>query len=81
MEKQKTALKVGYYFSLIDCDDAKHIDLENTGIKVKLDNGIYELHRGATFEESQKIDRLMDNSIQHRIDDYRIDKSRGGLTR
>ncbi len=52
MENQKTAMKVGYYFCLIDCDDAKHIDLENTGIKVNLDNGIYELHRGATFEES-----------------------------
>ncbi|MGP1411428.1 MAG: SNF2-related protein [Peptoanaerobacter stomatis] len=63
--KDKIAVKVGYYYAVVDQDKVKDIDLEKTGVRIypKEDNfegEIYPLYRGTTFEESTKIDLLFD---------------------
>lgn len=78
---EKIALKVGYCFCLVDRDEASHIDLVNTGVNVKCDDCIYQLYRGTSFEESQKIDRIMDMNVQYDIEDYRVSNTRELITR
>lgn len=81
MDDNKRALKVGYYFCLVNSDESKHIGLENTGVLVKIDGSVYELYRGTNFEESQKIDQIMDRKTQYGISEYQIEKSKEGMRR
>ncbi|MDO5714789.1 MAG: conjugal transfer protein, partial [Tissierellia bacterium] len=63
--EDKVAVKVGYYYALVDREKTKDIGLEETGSRVypRKDNPqgkVYTLYKGKSFEESQKIDSLFD---------------------
>ena len=73
-QAEKVAVKVGYEFILITKQDSFAIDLEGTGRKVIVDGKEYNLQRGTTFEESTKIDNLIDSGKYEslKIEDYVI---------
>lgn len=54
------AIKAGQEFNLFHDDEAAHVSLVETGSFVNVDGAVYPLMYGATFEESQKIDALLD---------------------
>lgn len=63
--EDKLAVKVGYYYALVDKEKTKDIELEETGIRVypRKENSqgkIYTLYKGKSFEDSRKIDGLFD---------------------
>lgn len=63
--EDKLAVKVGYYYALVDKEKTKDIELEETGIRVypRKENSqgkIYNLYKGKSFEDSKKIDSLFD---------------------
>lgn len=63
--EDKIAVKVGFYYALVDKEKTKDIELEETGIRVyprkKNSQGkIYNLYKGKSFEDSRKIDSLFD---------------------
>ena len=63
--EDKIAVKVGFYYALVDKDKTKDIELEETGIRVypRKENSqgkIYTLYKGKSFEDSKKIDNLFD---------------------
>ncbi|OXZ37395.1 conjugal transfer protein [Finegoldia magna] len=63
--EDKIAVKVGFYYALVDKYKTKDIELEETGIRVypRKENSqgkIYTLYRGKSFEDSRKIDSLFD---------------------
>ncbi|MDU5149985.1 MAG: SNF2-related protein [Anaerococcus prevotii] len=63
--EDKIAVKVGFYYALVDKEKTKDIELEETGIRVypRKENSqgkIYTLYKGKSFEDSRKIDSLFD---------------------
>lgn len=63
--EDKIAVKVGFYYALVDKEKRKDIELEETGIRVypRKENSqgkIYTLYKGKSFEDSRKIDSLFD---------------------
>ena len=63
--EDKIAVKVGYYYALVDREKTKDIELEETGSRVypREDNPqgkVYTLYKGKSFEESRKVDSLFD---------------------
>lgn len=63
--EDKIAVKVGFYYALVDKEKTKDIKLEETGIRVypRKENSqgkIYTLYKGKSFEDSRKIDSLFD---------------------
>ncbi|MGR5590158.1 helicase-related protein [Peptoniphilus grossensis] len=63
--EDKIAVKVGFYYALVDKEKTKDIELEETGIRVYPRKGnsqgkIYTLYKGKSFEDSKKIDSLFD---------------------
>ena len=63
--EDKIAVKVGFYYALVDKEKTKDIELEETGIRVYPRKGnsqgkIYTLYKGKSFEDSRKIDNLFD---------------------
>lgn len=63
--EDKIAVKVGYYYALVDKEKINDIELEETGIRVypRKENSqgkIYTLYKGKSFEDSKKIDSLFD---------------------
>ncbi|HEO3244242.1 TPA: DEAD/DEAH box helicase family protein [Streptococcus agalactiae] len=64
-DDNKIAVKVGYYYTVVDKEKVVDISLEQTGTKVypskdNVEGRVYPLYRGTTFEESQKLDKLFD---------------------
>lgn len=66
------AVGVGTRFNVLPKDAMAHIDLADSGTKVVLDNLRYPLMKGATFEDSQKIDLLLDVRGDLPIDEHRV---------
>lgn len=63
--EDKIAVKVGFYYALVDKEKIKDIELEETGIRVypRKENSqgkIYTLYKGKSFEDSKKIESLFD---------------------
>ena len=61
----KIAVKVGYYYAVVDKEKVSDIALHKTGIKIyprkdNLQGKVYPLYNGRTFGESQKVDKLFD---------------------
>lgn len=71
---KKIALGVGYSFVIVDSDAANRINLRKTNTIVKVDEECYPIHVGTTYEESTKIDNIMDSGIykELRIHDFKI---------
>ena len=61
MNENLIALGVGYSFIIVDVRDVTHISLKNTNSKVSVDGREYVLYKATTFEESQKVDDLIDS--------------------
>ena len=60
--ENKTVVAVGYYFSMFNTDEVEHINLTNVG-RIKLNGEFYTVFKGRTFEDSEKVDTLMDGDI------------------
>ena len=66
--EDKIAVKVGYYYALVDREKTNDIELEETGSRVypRKDNPqrkVYTLYKGKSFEESRKVDSLFDEMV------------------
>lgn len=66
------AVKAGYSFNLFQEEDLSSISLEQTKVKVRVDGETYPLYRGINYEESQKIDRLLDEYGELPIREYKV---------
>lgn len=60
-QTEKVAIKVGNEFILATKQDSFSVQLEDTGRKVVTDGKEYQLQKGATFDESTKIDDFIDS--------------------
>lgn len=71
-KNSKVAIKVGNDFILANKKDSLDISLEDTKRKVIVDDKEYSLNRGTTFNESQKVDDLIDSGKYEafKIEDY-----------
>lgn len=68
----KVAVCVGYSFNLFSTEETKHIKLKGTRVYVNVNGVIYELHSAISFEESTKVDLLLDLNGELLIKEYRI---------
>ena len=66
------AVKAGYGFNLFQEQELSHIALEPTKGTVMVEGIAYPLYRGATYAESEKVDRLLDEKGDLRIRDYKV---------
>lgn len=57
----KVAVGVGYRFAIVDSRKVKHISLKWTGELVSVDKDVYPLYKGETFEESTKVDAVLNS--------------------
>ncbi|MBU5669274.1 DEAD/DEAH box helicase family protein [Peptoniphilus sp. MSJ-1] len=58
---EKIAVKVGREFIFEDTDVFKEISLVETGNEVEIDGEKFSLYKGETFEESRKLDEILDS--------------------
>ncbi|HGC7657185.1 TPA: DNA helicase, partial [Streptococcus agalactiae] len=74
-QNEKVAIKVGNEFILASKQDSLEISLEDTGRKVVVDGVEYSLNRGVDFEESTKVDTLIDSGKYeaYKIADYVVE--------
>jgi len=68
----KLALGVGYSFNLFNEEDVSHIDFKEAGAKLSVDGNVYMLHKATSYNESRKVDSLLDSNGEMRISDYRL---------
>ena len=66
----RTAVSVGYCFTVVDDQELTDINLKPTGQEVVLDGKVMPLMAGATFLDSQKVDDLLDRHGELRTDEY-----------
>lgn len=66
----RTAVSVGYCFTVVDDQELTDINLKPTGEEVVLDGKVMPLMAGATFSNSQKVDDLLDRHGELRTDEY-----------
>lgn len=69
---KKIAVGVGNEFNLFDEDDVSHIKLFEKNTNIFMNDEYYKLHVGATFEESSKVDDLLDRSGGLEIGAYTV---------
>lgn len=67
--KNMIAVTVGYSFGIVPHDKCNDIRLKSKGI-IKFNDSYYELYSGDTFEDSRKIDNLLDEYGEHSVTDY-----------
>ena len=72
MIEVKLAVGVGYEFAIINSDEVHGISLKNTHSLVSVNDEVYPLYKGETFNDSKKIDEIMDKPNHPQI--YKIDK-------
>lgn len=70
-QPEKIAVAAGYRFNLVDAREASGIDLKGCGTVVTVDGHDYEIMKGATYEDSRKVDDLLDSHGDRPISDYR----------
>lgn len=66
-----TAVGVGYVFNLLPAAEVKGIALKDSGTVVTVNGVDYPLMRGETFEDSRRVDALLDAHGELRTADYR----------
>lgn len=67
----KVAVAAGYRFNLVDAREAAGIDLKGCGTVVTVDGHDYDVMKGATYEDSRKVDDLLDSHGDKPISGYR----------
>lgn len=70
-QPEKIAVAAGYRFNLVDTRETSGIDLKGCGTVVTVDGHDYEVMKGATYEDSRKVDDLLDSHGDRPISDYR----------
>lgn len=70
-QPEKIAVAAGYRFNLVDARETSGIDLKGCGTVVTVDGHDYEVMKGATYEDSRKVDDLLDSHGDKPISDYR----------
>ena len=60
LPSNQIVLKVGTEFILVDSENLEGINIEDTGRQVEVNGGVKNLFRGQTFEDSEKVDQLID---------------------
>ena len=70
-QPEKIAVAAGYRFNLVDTRETSGIDLKGCGTVVTVDGHEYEVMKGATYEDSRKVDDLLDSHGDRPISDYR----------
>lgn len=68
----KFAVGVGYEFIIVSGDLLCGIRLKNTHGLVAVNEEVYPLYKGETYDDSTKIDAIMDGPAHPQI--YKIDK-------
>lgn len=66
------AVGVGYHFALVPDAEISGIKLKPSGF-VRVDGENFSLYKAATYEESRRIDSILDRHTEHQIGDYRIE--------
>ena len=69
-QPEKIAVGAGYCFNLVDAREASGIDLKDSGTVVTVDGQDYPLMKGATYEDSRRVDGLLDSYGEKRVSDY-----------
>lgn len=70
-QPEKIAVAAGYRFNLVDSREASGIDLKDCGTVVTVDGHDYNVMKGATYEDSRKVDDLLDSHGDRSISAYR----------
>lgn len=70
-QPEKIAVAAGYRFNLVDTRETSGIDLKGCGTVVTVDGHDYEIMKGSTYEDSRKVDDLLDSHGDKPISDYR----------
>lgn len=70
-QPEKIAVAAGYHFNLVDAREASGIDLKGCGTVVTVDGHDYEIMKGATYEDSRKVDDLLDSHGDKPISAFR----------
>ena len=70
-QPEKIAVAAGYRFNLVDAKEASGIDLKGCGTVVTVDGHDYEIMKGATYEDSRKVDDLLDSHGDKPISAFR----------
>lgn len=65
------AVGVGYNFSVVPENELKGINLKEAGV-VRFEGQNRTLYKGITYEDSRKLDRVLDRHEEHPIQDHRI---------
>jgi hypothetical protein len=60
MTENKIAVGVGYCFTVVHPDRVKDIALKKTATIVEVNGDILSLYKASDFEESKKVDALLD---------------------
>ncbi len=66
------AVGVGNFFALVESDDIKGIEIKKSNTIVKVGNEKYDLFKGETFNDSQKLDFLLDKNKEFSIKKYSV---------
>lgn len=61
---------VGYAFNLLPPETVAGIGLKDSGTVVTVDGQDYPLMKGATYEDSRRVDGLLDSYGEKRVSDY-----------
>ncbi len=70
--ENEIAVGVGYYFSLVNSEETSNIELVQTGSYVKIDGVEYPLYKATTYEDSKKLDNLLDKHKEYSVKDYKV---------
>lgn len=70
-QPEKIAVAAGYRFNLVDAREASGIDLKDCGTVVTVNGHDYNVMKGATYEDSRKVDDLLDSHGDKPISDFR----------
>ncbi len=71
-DDQTLAVAVGHCFALCPRSMAKGIRLRPTSETVEVRGELYPLLKGRTFEDSQRVDRLLDEIGEMRIREHLV---------
>lgn len=66
------AIGVGYCFNVLDEERIKDAKIVKTTTKLEFKGKIYHLYVGSSYEESRKIDSLLDRYGQYSINNYEV---------
>lgn len=64
------AVKVGYTFNLFTREELADVSLKQVGINVKVEKSVYPLYCATSYQESIKIDWLLNEKGELRIREY-----------